>query len=141
METITDATLEISDTHPDVIPVINVSMETNQNSQVLDDTINSAKKNATVQGTSTGHEGVKPEEIFQLRGHYVTSALSGMYVQGVQYFDFKNVNFINNTGIANLIDILKDLLKEGIEVKFVNVKENIKNKFISMGLDSVFHFS
>ncbi len=141
METITDATLETSDTHPDVIPVINVSMETNQNSQVLDDTINSAKKNATAKDTSTGHEGVKPEEIFQLRGHYVTSALSGMYVQGVQYFDFKNVSFINNTGIANLIDILKDLLKEGIEVKFVNVKENIKNKFISMGLDSVFHFS
>lgn len=141
METIIDTTLEAAEIHPDVIPLISVSMETDKSSKVLDDTINSTKTDAKTPEVPIKNESVKPEEIFQLRGHYVTTALSGMYIQGVQYFDFKNVNFINNTGIANLIDILKDLLKEGVEVKFVNVKENIKSKFIAMGLDSVFHFS
>ena len=140
MENISDTTLESNETASGVIPVMNVSMETNK-SKLLDDTINSTKKEVKIIDIAPPKEEVKPEEIFQLRGHYVTSALSGVYIQGVQYFDFKNVNFINNTGIANLIDILKDLLKEGIEVKFVNVKESIKNKFISMGLDTIFHFS
>ncbi len=140
MENISDTTLETNEGFSGVIPVINVSMETTK-SKLLDDTINSAKAKTKRVENSEKHTDVKPEEIFQLRGHYVTTALSGVYIQGVQYFDFKSVNFINNTGIANLIDILKDLLKEGIEVKFVNVKDNIKNKFISMGLDSIFHFS
>ena len=134
---VTDTKLESNGSVSGFIPVINVSMETEKKNQLLDDSINSAKTNAIKADTDT----VKPEEIFQLRGHYVTSALSGVYIQGVQYFDFKNVNFINNTGIANLIDILKDLLKQGIEVKFVNVKESIKSKFTSMGLDTIFHFS
>lgn len=141
METIINTTLEPTEVQPDVIPLIHVSMETPQNNKVLDDIINTAKTDAKTPENQKKNEIVKPEEIFQLRGHYVTTALSGMYIQGVQYFDFKNVNFINNTGIANLIDILKDLLKEGVEVKFVNVKANIKSKFIAMGLDSVFHFS
>lgn len=135
---VSDTTTETNDSMSGFIPVINVSMESENKNQLLDDSINTAK--SKVKGEEEATLG-KPEEIFQLRGHYVTSSLSGMYIQGVQYFDFKNVNFINNTGIANLIDILKDLLKQGIEVKFVNVKENIKNKFMSMGLDTIFHFS
>jgi hypothetical protein len=124
----------------DFIPIADVPMETKNNSQLLDDTINNSKTdtNQMVSGINDIHS---PEEIFQLRGHYETSSLSGVYFQGVQYFDFKNVNFINNTGVANLIDILKDLLKQGIDVKFVNVKENIKDKFRAIGLDSIFHFS
>lgn len=134
---VSDAKPETNDNISGFIPVINVSMESEKKNQLLDDSINNAKSKVKGEVASS----VNPEEIFQLRGHYVTSSLSGMYIQGVQYFDFKNVNFINNTGIANLIDILKDLLKQGIEVKFVNVKENIKNKFMSMGLDTIFHFS
>ena len=54
---------------------------------------------------------------------------------------FKNVSFINNTGIANLLDILKSLLQQGIEIKFVNVRETVKNKFKALGLECIFNCS
>src|SRR3954471_5523966 len=44
--------------------------------------------------------------------------LAGAYFKGVQFYDLKNVHFINNTGIANLIDLLKCMLEQGVEVKF-----------------------
>jgi ABC-type transporter Mla MlaB component len=80
-------------------------------------------------------------EVFQSRGEYSVNELAGVYFQGVQYFDLKNVFFINNTGIANLLDILKSLLQQGTDVKFVNVNETIKNKFKSMGLECIFNCS
>lgn len=86
-------------------------------------------------------QNLKFEEVFQERGDYSTNALAGIYFQGVQYFDFKNVYFINNTGIANLIDLLKTLLKQGVVIKFVNVGEKIRDKFKSMGLEFIFNCS
>ncbi len=79
------------------------------------------------------------EELFQERGEYRANEIAGVYFQGIQYFDLKNVYFINNTGIANLIDILKSLLKQGVIIKFVNVREKIKDKFKTMGLDNIFN--
>lgn len=84
---------------------------------------------------------VKSEEVFQERGEYANNELAGIYFQGVQYFDLKNVYFINNTGIANLIDLLKSLLKEGVVIKFVNVRDKIKDKFKTMGLEYIFNCS
>ncbi|MCE9539935.1 MAG: STAS domain-containing protein [Bacteroidetes bacterium] len=84
---------------------------------------------------------IKFEEVFQERGEYSSNELAGIYFQGTQYFDFKNVYFINNTGIANLIDLIKELLKQGIAIKFVNVREKIKDKFKSMGLEFIFNCS
>lgn len=84
---------------------------------------------------------IKSDEVFQERGEYSNNELSGVYFQGVQYFDLKNVYFINNTGIANLIDLLKSLLQQGVVIKFVNVREKIKDKFKSMGLDYIFNCS
>lgn len=67
----------------------------------------------------------------------ITAELSGVFCQGVQYYDLKNIHFINNSGMANLIDLLKSLLKQGVEVQFVNVNEKIKKKIRSMGLDHI----
>lgn len=84
---------------------------------------------------------IKFDEVFQERGEYSSNELAGIYFQGTQYFDFKNVYFINNTGIANLIDLIKSLLRQGVVIKFVNVKEKIKDKFKSMGLEFIFNCS
>ena len=71
----------------------------------------------------------------------ITAELSGVFCQGVQYYDLKNISFINNTGIANLIDLLKSLLKQGVEVQFVNVADKIKEKIRSMGLQNILNCS
>jgi anti-anti-sigma regulatory factor len=72
---------------------------------------------------------------------YTTDRLSGVYCQGVQYFDLSKVQYINNTGMATLIDLLKSLLEMGVEVQFVNVDDKIKNKIKEMGLDKIINCS
>ena len=67
----------------------------------------------------------------------ITAELSGVFCQGIQYYDLRNIQFINNTGMASLIDLLKSLLKQGVEVRFVNVNDKIKNKIHSMGLSHI----
>lgn len=67
----------------------------------------------------------------------VTDEIPSVYCQGVQYYDLKNIGFINYNGMANLIDFLKSLLEKGIEVKFVNVNEQIKSKIKSIGLEHI----
>jgi len=67
--------------------------------------------------------------------------LAGAYFQGTQYYDFRNVHYVNNTGLANLIDLLKSMLVQGIEVKFVNVNPEVKEKIKAMGMEKVFNCS
>lgn len=67
--------------------------------------------------------------------------LSGVFCKGVQYFDFKSIDFINNSDLANLIDLLKSLLKQGIALQFVNVNKKIKEKVKAMGLDKILNCS
>ena len=67
----------------------------------------------------------------------VTAELSGVFCHGIQYYDLKNILFINNNGMAALIDLLKSLLKHGVDVQFVNVNEKIKKKIKSMKLDHI----
>jgi anti-anti-sigma factor len=66
-----------------------------------------------------------------------TTMLSGVYCEGVQYYDMNGVQYINNTGMAILIDLLKSLLQMGVEVQFVNVHENIRKKIREMGLENI----
>ncbi len=63
--------------------------------------------------------------------------LSGIYFEGIQYYDLSGVHFINNAGVAILIDLLKSILELGVEVQFVNVDEKIKIKIKELGLDHV----
>lgn len=67
----------------------------------------------------------------------ITADLSAVFCQGVQYYDLKNILFINNTGMANLIKLLKSLLIQGVQVQFVNVADKIKEKVKSMGLENI----
>jgi anti-anti-sigma regulatory factor len=39
--------------------------------------------------------------------------------------------------MASLIDLLKSLLKQGVETQFVNVNDSIKAKIRSLGLDRI----
>lgn len=82
---------------------------------------------------------IKDEPVLKIKSDELFPAdkLSGAYIQGIQYYDLKNIQFINNTGMADLISLLRSLLKKGVEVQFVNVNENIKNKIKSMGLDHI----
>ncbi|MDF2448415.1 MAG: hypothetical protein K0R26_919 [Bacteroidota bacterium] len=68
-------------------------------------------------------------------------ALAGVLCQGVQYYDFKNVPYINNNGLASLIRILKASLKNGIKLRFVNVNKRIQMKIKTMGLDKFINCS
>jgi hypothetical protein len=76
-------------------------------------------------------------EILHLTGEYPSRDVKGVYDHGVQYYDLKNVHFINNTDIAHLIDLLKSLLKKGVEVRFLHVGEKVKEKICSMGMDHI----
>ncbi|MGQ0827603.1 MAG: STAS domain-containing protein [Bacteroidota bacterium] len=82
---------------------------------------------------------IKDVPVMKIRSDelFPSDQLSGAYLEGVQYYDLKNVQFINNTGMADLIDLLKSLLQKGIEVQFVNANEMIKNKIRSMGLEHI----
>jgi ABC-type transporter Mla MlaB component len=84
---------------------------------------------------------IRSNELFQRSEENPVDALAGAYIEGVHYYDFKNVQFINNTGMASLIDIVKCLLEQGVKVQFVNVSEKIKNKIKSMGLENVINCS
>jgi hypothetical protein len=63
--------------------------------------------------------------------------LPGVYFKGIQYYDLKNIYFINNTGMVNLIELLKSLMEQNVEVRFVNVADKIKEKIKNMGLDHI----
>jgi len=78
-------------------------------------------------------------QTINLSSHHLGSTLklSGVLCDGVQYYDLKNTLYINNTGLANLIDLLKSLVKQGIALQFVNVNEKIKEKIKASGLERV----
>lgn len=78
---------------------------------------------------------IRSYEAFRLNDS--TADLPGVFFQGTQYYDLKNIYFINNTGMANLIDLLKSLLERNVDVQFVNVCDKIKTKIKSLGLDQI----
>lgn len=103
-------------------------------------------KNMNVSGELSVKKEVAPMEIrsnelFQSGGDNPIDALSGVCIEGVHYYDFKNIHFINNTGMAGLIDLLKCLLQKGVKVQFINVNERVKNKIKSMGLENILNCS
>jgi ABC-type transporter Mla MlaB component len=89
-----------------------------------------------VHNYSERSQGIKN---IQLAGNQlvITAELSGVFCQGIQYYDLRNILFINNAGMASLIDLLKSLLKQGVDVRFVNVNEKIRKKIKDMGLDHI----
>ncbi len=125
---------------------ISINSISDSSQQVINEHVedlHTSKKNYFVLDSFALNEQIqlnkKQEELFESRGEYTSKEIAGLYFQGTQYFDLKDVHFINNTGIANLLDILRSQLEEGIEVKFVNVNTTVKNKFKSLGLECIFN--
>jgi anti-anti-sigma factor len=96
-------------------------------------------KNYSVQSSVTDNIRKAGIKSINLAGNQlvITTELSGVFCQGVQYYDLKNIQFINNAGLASLVDLLKSLLKDGVQVQFVNVNEKIKKKIRELGLDHI----
>lgn len=67
----------------------------------------------------------------------VTDELPGVYCHGIQYYDLKNIGYVNYNGMANLIDFIRSQIEKGVEVQFVNVNDTIKSKIKSIGLEHI----
>lgn len=80
---------------------------------------------------------IRSNELFQLNEEHPMDELAGVCINDIHYYDFKNVKYVNNTGIASLIDLSKCLMMRGVKVQFVNVSEKIKDKIRSMGLENI----
>ena len=80
-----------------------------------------------------------PVKTINLSGDQIVIAdeIPGVLIQGIQYYDLKNIGFINYNGMANLVDFIKSLLEKGVEVQFVNVNEKIRSKIKSIGLEHI----
>jgi hypothetical protein len=77
------------------------------------------------------------DEKTQLNSHDSADHLPGVQLNGIQYYDLKNVGYISNTGMAGLISLLKSLLKQDVETQFVNVNAPIRERITSLGLDKI----
>lgn len=64
----------------------------------------------------------------------------GLEYKRVHYHDLKKVDYVSNSSLVELINISKQWLKQGIEVRFINAKDNIKGAIKKLGLDDVLKF-
>ena len=78
-------------------------------------------------------------KILYLTGEGRTEVFAGVHFNGVMYYDFSNVKYINNSGIADLIDLVKSWTEMGTEVRFIHVKEDIQKKIRESGLDQILY--
>jgi ABC-type transporter Mla MlaB component len=113
-----------------------ISVESTDNSDVVGKTINNLK---SIHLSSNGFviKEEAPVNTYQKYQLQQEQELPGVYFKGIQYYDLKNIYFINNAGIADLINLLKSLLEQNVEVQFVNVTTKIKDKIRSMDLDQI----
>jgi ABC-type transporter Mla MlaB component len=115
------------------------SSSTNTQPELMQIRIETEKKiNNNVMSIQLTSDGLVISDSFQ-GGDQFSKKLPGVYCQGVQYFDLSDVNYINNNGMAVLIELLKCLLEINVEVQFVNVNDNIKNKIRELGLEKIIH--
>jgi hypothetical protein len=76
-------------------------------------------------------------ELTHLDGDFQLENLPGVFCKGIQYYDLRNVGSINNTGMAGLIDLMKSLLQQGVETRFANANDDIRNRITSLGLGEI----
>ena len=77
--------------------------------------------------------------MFHITGETCPIDLAGVNFKGTQYYDLSQVQYINSSGIADLIAIIKIWANQGNEVKFVNVSDAIKKRIYDMGLENIFY--
>ncbi len=54
-------------------------------------------------------------------------------------YDLRNVHYINNTGLAHMIELKRNALKNGIQIYFINVGDNVRSKIQAMGIIHLFN--
>ena len=96
---------------------------------------------AALVGKTEVEKKIRSNELFQMSEEHPMDELAGVCIEGVHYYDFKNIHFINSTGMASLIDLLKCLLVQGVKIQLVNVNDSIKNKIKSLGLENILNCS
>jgi anti-anti-sigma regulatory factor len=74
-----------------------------------------------------------------LTGEGHSEVMAGVYHNGIMYYDFSTVKYINNSGVADLIDLVKSWIELGTDVRFLNVNEEIQKKFKDHGIDEVLY--
>jgi anti-anti-sigma regulatory factor len=72
-----------------------------------------------------------------ITGEERVHVLSGVYHQGIMYYDMGNVKFINHSGIADLIELIKTWTELGTEVRFLFVRDDIRKKLKEYNLDQI----
>jgi hypothetical protein len=87
--------------------------------------------------TITEKKSVKQESAEERK--MVKDELPGVFCRGVQYYDLKDIRFITNSRLVSLINHMRALVQQGVEVQFVNVCASIKQKICSLGLNKLFH--
>lgn len=75
-----------------------------------------------------------------LTGQEQTENLSGVFFNNIHYYDMSRVKYINHSGIADLIDLVKDWMEQGIEVKFINIQPEIRHEFVRLDLEHIIDF-
>lgn len=80
---------------------------------------------------------IRNSELFHSASDNPMDELAGVCVDGIHYYDFKNIVFITNTDIASLIDLVRYTLEKGLKVHFVNVNVEVRKKINSVGLDHI----
>jgi anti-anti-sigma regulatory factor len=63
-----------------------------------------------------------------------------VYHHGIMYYDFSKVKYINNSGMADLIDLVKSWIELGAEVRFINVGEDVKRKLKESELEGIIDY-
>lgn len=72
------------------------------------------------------------ESTIHLKGRAVS------YHEGdVHFVDMTNIQFINSSDIAELITLVKGSLSQGIEVKLLNVCDNVKKFIEKLELENI----
>lgn len=79
------------------------------------------------------------KDLIHLTGEKRSEGLAGVHFQGIYYYDMGQVKYINNSGIADLIDLVKAWLDQEIEVRFINVRDDIKKKIADMDLENILY--
>ena len=83
---------------------------------------------------------LRSSNLSHLTGETRAEDLAGVYFQGVHYYDMGKIEYINNSGIADLIDLTRDWMEQGIEVRFINVRDEIKKEFQRRDLGHIIDF-
>lgn len=57
----------------------------------------------------------------------------------IKYLDMAKVHFIDSSDVAELLSIVRNGLNEGIEIRFINITQNVKEYIKKRGLEQILY--